>query len=635
MSYKITEHYACDFECTTVEPFTVYMATIKNINSDEEPILFNDIGSFMNYVKDKNNVALYFHNGKNYDFNFIEYYIRKYNPSNSRTPNNFSYNERKLHTIEYTTNEVELTEKRKEAKTHNGSPVYKSNKIYLVDTTDVFKMSLAELAKVIGLEKGKVDHKAEYGDVSGIVETPLVVDFGVSPTGKPFWTEQYGEQYNPSYITHLSDFRNDCEIKGWNAYAKLDTEILARVIKEFKLDKHVESGNTTIASIAFKEMLNRRKSYKKLLQQKLSEYKEMDKEHKEAMRIELKSMRDAYKGGISWTNPKHANKLLRNVNGYYLDYTSMYPSIYMNPDKYPLPNRLAKRNRFNTEIDPNGLYIVKLYGLHAKVKEGRFPLLKQRTDVTGKKGTVDNSIGYFDEFIGDITLTKPEYEYYLENYVGLSCDKALFYQYTENYSLEMALKEHGEYWFDKKNNSHNEAERLYAKMMLNSVYGYLGFYDKDINQYETEYTDNGIQKNLIGKHKTGLQLPEITAAAFITAYGRVKLANDINKYGIDNVVCCDTDSLLLINQTEEPKTSNELGEFKLEHTFDSIISIRPKTYCIAENDKIVKQGLAGGNYKFEHIEEFYAGNTYMSKQKVRGVGGVGIETVEKTLGVSG
>lgn len=581
-------HLACDFECTTREPYVVYLATVEDVKSGKQWI-FEDMNSFIEFISSIESSTLYFHNGIHYDFNFIQWWSYEHKQ--------FKYIISKYHQIEFMTNEYERT-KTGRIKQHKGEPVMKIIKHKLVDTTQIFAMSLKSLGKIVGVEKGL-----------GHIDTPLVKSFN-----DKMWVEQVGE-HGQDEIVHIGDFRQAIKDNEWDKYALQDVHVLAEVIRKFNVREYVEDGKETIASIAYKELLSYQ-PYKLRVEQ--------SHEKKEFIGAVNKYAKDAYKGGIAWTNPKYANVLLK-AKGFHLDYTSMYPSIYMNPEKYPLPSNIPT-------LEKTDLYIAKFKNLKAKCKSDRFPLLKKRTE--SKDDT--NVDRYEMEFNGDIALTKPEVEYLHENYENISYDSYRIMYYEPNHELMEALKLHGEKWFKVKENPANSSERTFAKMMLNTVYGYLGFYDKKIKTYDYEFQDGVIKKILKGNSVTGIKSAEVPAAAFITAYGRVKLANDINKFGINNVVCCDTDSLFLINYESIDGIEgigDKLGMLKLEDTFDEIISIKPKTYCTALKGYIVCQGTAGSNYKFKHISNFRAGETIPSKEVVQGKGGVGIKYVIKRLGV--
>lgn len=586
-------HLACDFECTTREPYIVYLVTVENVLTGEQQ-LFDNLNDFVVYLSTIEDSYLYFHNGENYDFHFLQYWAYKYKQ--------FKYKTNKYHQLEFELDEYERTPTGR-IKKSKGKPVLKTITHTLVDTTNIFKLSLKELGEIVGLSKGL-----------GHIDTPLIALFE---------DDKYVIDNGDDNFQLVNEpFREAIKRNQWDVYAMRDVEILAKVIKQFNVIDHVLNHKGTIASIAYSELLTYDPYAKQV------ESYDKNKDYLKAINTIAK---EAYKGGIAWTNPLHANKLIKckkPFKGFHLDYTSMYPSIYIDSIKYPLPNnRPVPKHKLDKNNLPE-LYIVRFGYLKAKCKPGKFPLLKARTDAYNHH----NSTSYRDDFEGPITLTKPEVEYLKSNYDILEARDIKIFYYEKNIELMNALRIHGLKWYEKKNNPANASEKLYAKMMLNTVYGYLGFYDKEVKTYDYSFNDNHVEKHLKGHTVTGLSTAEVPAAAFITAYGRVKLANDINRYGIKNVVCCDTDSLFIINYVQIPG-SDKLGELKLEHIFDEIISIKPKTYCIAKDGNVLAQATAGSNYKFDDIHQFKAGAIFESSEREIGEGGIGIVKVKKTLGV--
>ena len=588
-------HLSCDFECTTQQPYIVYLATVEDVESGKQWI-FEDMNSFIEFLSSIESSTLYFHNGINYDFNFIQWWSYQYG--------GFRYKLSKHHLIEFDTDEYEMT-KTGRIKMKHGQPVKKIIKHRLMDTTLIFAMSLKSLGEIVGVEKGL-----------GHIETPLVREIH-----DDYWIEDYPEDADVELEElkrgkiHYGNFREDLKENQWDVYALQDVHVLAEVIRKFNVMDYMKKRKFTIASIAYDELL----SYKPYAE-KIKHVSKKNEDFIDAVNLFAKR---AYKGGIAWTNPKYAGIRL-NKKGFHLDYTSMYPSIYMNSEQYPLPNNMPTK-------DKTDLYIVHFRNLKAKCKINRFPLLKKRTE--SKDDT--NVDRYEMEFNGDIALTKPEVEYLHENYEDISFDSHHILYYEPNVELMAALREHGNKWFKVKENPSNPSERTFAKMMLNTVYGYLGFYGKEIKTYDYQFNNGVVEKILKGTDETGIKSAEVPAAAFITAYGRVKLANDINKFGINNVVCCDTDSLFLINVDTLDGIEgigDKLGMLKLEDTFDEIISLKPKTYCTAEQGQIVCQATAGSNYKFKSMDSFVVGEEFPSKEIARGVGGVGIKYVKKRLG---
>ena len=70
-------HLSCDFECTTQQPYIVYLATVEDVESGKQWI-FEDMNSFIEFLSSIESSTLYFHNGINYDFNFIQWWSYQY-----------------------------------------------------------------------------------------------------------------------------------------------------------------------------------------------------------------------------------------------------------------------------------------------------------------------------------------------------------------------------------------------------------------------------------------------------------------------------------------------------------------------------------------------------------------------------
>ena len=598
-------YYVADFECTTKEPYTVYLVTVKEIGKGETLVFYN-IEDFIDYLSDKRECVVWFHNGDNYDFEFILPYAYK-----QKIQVKFKKSLQLKFFQPYM--KVDLRNgKLKETK--NGDYMKVSSTVHFLDSMKIVQSSIANIGDMLGLNKGM-----------GEVETPLV-HYIKSDTD---WKYNTGKEGTPTYQEHqmTTSFKQALVDNRWTEYAIRDTEILEALAIEYDFIKHYDSSHLSIASIAFDSLLNTCPEYAEFRHSFAKHIASLD--DKEAVKEALKKLNEraklAYKGGIAWTNSLYANKLLSTEHGYHLDYTSMYASIY---GSYPLPY-------FEPTNEPTDLFIIHFEHLHAIVKNGCFPLLKNRTDAKGM-----NSDYYLSEYKGPISLTSPEYQYLLDCYDIIEVGKYQKVYYPRHTKLEKALKTHRDIWYHEKEIA-TGARKVYAKLMLNSCYGYLGFFNSERNKYKIRYDkkENKIEKELLeDKAITGLPYPEVPAAAFITAYGRVKLARDINAIGIEHVVCCDTDSLFIVDLDYDTIKSrvtigDEIGQFKLEHTFKQIISIKAKTYCIANEDGVpIAQATAGSNYKFKHIENFKSGQQFYSTEKVRGSGGVGIKLKAKILG---
>lgn len=628
-------YFAADFECTTKEPYTVYMVTIEDINTGEQ-WFYHSIDEFLMFCEMYPNSTIYFHNGENYDYEFI---INKV----LRDDNDWRLSQSKGISIKKTLDEYEVTKTGRTLRKQNGQHIKIEAYIQFKDTTNIFTTSLKALGNSIGLTKG-------YGEI----DTPLVAYINANHT----WVEQ--SKYNTKrFAYHDTNYKVDFITNGWWFYAMQDTHVLAEVIRHYGLIEHSEKDENTAAKIAYNEMLYTNVNYHNYVKD-LKRIMYESENYKDFIIQLNKFAKQAYKGGIAWSNPLYPYLIeLSQSVGYHLDYNSMYPSIYMQPKLYPLPmNKSCK--------EKTDLYIVKYKKLSAQCNDNAFPLIKNRTeDINGNAIKSSSATYYLRTVIEDeISLTSVEDKYLKENYHNIKFEAAAYVYYEEHHSLESALVNHGNKWYKEKQEGSrlkDDARKMYAKMMLNTVYGYLGFFNKIVATYDYTLTDNGttnkqIRDDIANSKKAvlGLNHAEVPAAAFITAYGRVKLANDINKIGIENVVCCDTDSLFVINKDiEELKElvnidSVELGALDKEHEFSKIRAIKAKTWCISDDLELARtdpdeyakanpykpiaQATAGSNYKFKDIRHFKPGATFLSTEKLVGVGGVGIHKIAKELG---
>ncbi|HDF4459013.1 TPA: hypothetical protein PEI33_002791 [Staphylococcus aureus] len=639
-------YFAADFECTTQEPYRVYMVTIEDIYTHEQ-WFYETIDEFLMFCEMHPNSVFYFHNGENYDLQFIISRVLQ-------DDNKWTFHQSRGYSIKKVLNEFEVSAKGTKFKTKKGTPLRLQANIQFRDTTNIFSTSLEELGDSIGIAKGY-----------GYITTPTVAYIYSDNT----WCNQ-NEDYE--LIEQTSDFDEFALKSGWWAYAMQDTHILAEVIRYYNVLGYAEENKHTIAKIAYGELLKTDDVYNNYVENLKRSVKD-NEDFANEMEYLNKFAKQAYRGGLAWTNSALAKRkddgmwempLFENVLGYHIDYNSMYPAIYMQSDKYPLPTNLPS----NKVTD---LYIIEYTNLRAKCRSDKFPLIKNRTEDIDGKAMKTLSSRYYMHTVKEknIVLTSVEDEYMHKYYSDIKFDSFNVIYYDRHYKLEHALRQFGEKWYNEKVESkkvENKARTLYSKMMLNSVYGYLGFFNKIVDTYEYILDETGKLDKRIkdSDSKTGakskkavLGLPhaEVPAAAFITAYGRVKLAEDINKIGINNVVCIDTDSLFVINvEYDKLKELVDIDPYKLgaldcEHEFSKIISLKPKTWCISDDleqareypDKYAKanpykpiaQATAGSNYQFKDIRSFYTGNKIYVTQKERGIGGVGIVPRPKKLGI--
>lgn len=105
-------------------------------------------------------------------------------------------------------------------------------------------------------------------------------------------------------------------------------------------------------------------------------------------------------------------------------------------------------------------------------------------------------------------------------------------------------------------------------------------------------------------------LANVWIANTITSFTRIKIMNMILKIGIKNFAYSDTDSVFIMNKTEEEikqYCGDKLGDWEIEkgEEFDYLYVARKKMYVIKKDNQIKKSGSAGfdKNFDISRIEE--------------------------------
>ena len=297
-------------------------------------------------------------------------------------------------------------------------------------------------------------------------------------------------------------------------------------------------------------------------------------EHVDLKRLAIfnKAIADSYKGGVNYVNPLHQNQWL-NKHVYVYDINSMYPWLY---STMAMPDiRTLKRVDM---LDKHDLGFVMIRSIQACVKRGRFPLIKLKT---GRKHP--NSSHYREKLdINDVfVLTNLEYQYLLENYSIKKIEGVQYLRADENKQLHEAFKLFCECWYAEKKEARANGDitrEWFAKLMLNSLYGKFGQFESQYESYQLVGVDDELTKTDVVAYVDSMWDADLAVASYITAYGRVKLANDINRIGLERFCYCDTDSLHVLGEAPTLDVGLELGQWKLEGVSTRSKFIQPKTY---------------------------------------------------------
>lgn len=143
------------------------------------------------------------------------------------------------------------------------------------------------------------------------------------------------------------------------------------------------------------------------------------------------------------------------------------------------------------------------------------------------------------------------------------------------YSIRMNAKASG----DKAND-------LFAKLLMNSLYGKFGSNPENYTQniivpkekllelsdYDSLYKNGGeLGPWILGERdleSDEMRFYNVATAASITGFVRAYLWQAIVKTGLDNILYCDTDSIATISTGDELDTGKALGQWKFEGDFD-------------------------------------------------------------------
>lgn len=130
----------------------------------------------------------------------------------------------------------------------------------------------------------------------------------------------------------------------------------------------------------------------------------------------------------------------------------------------------------------------------------------------------------------------------------------------------------------------SEAENQFYKLLMNNLYGRLaigGEVSRSLNlTAENKNSGTVYGKKVLATHK--MPLPEFSNylhAAYVLSYARGVLFDYLTQIPADDLIYCDTDSVIFFCKGEIPfPVSKELGAMKLESWGSRCTPILPKTY---------------------------------------------------------
>lgn len=288
-------------------------------------------------------------------------------------------------------------------------------------------------------------------------------------------------------------------------------------------------------------------------------------------------IRQAYKGGFTWVNPKYQGKTLSEGSVY--DVNSLYPWA-MRYNLLPIGNPERFVGEYKEDKD-YPLYIQRFI-VDFKVKEGHIPTIQ----IKGGRWAKDTEY---------ITETKEPVMLYLSNVdfkLFLDHHEVFYIEYIDGYKFKGAYDLFNDYidpLVELKNKNKGTAKGENAKLRLNSLYGKFAT-DPDVTGKSVELNKNGVVSYVLKEQE--FRKPIYTAmGVFITAYAREKTIRTAQQH-YDRFVYADTDSIHLVGIGSD---LIEIDKYKLgywDHEYDFVKAkyVRAKMYydVLEDGSKVIK-----------------------------------------------
>lgn len=377
------------------------------------------------------------------------------------------------------------------------------------------------------------------------------------------------------------------------SYIKNDVEIVARAIEILH-----KQGLTKMTTGA-----NALEEYKKIISKKLFEKWFPPP-------LYDSDIRQAYKGGFTYLNPKYCGKDIKN--GIVLDVNSLYPSVMYYS---PLPYGEGKYFTGKYINDDNYNLYIQMFRCQFKLKKGCIPTIQLKNNMFFVPTEyLESSKG---EYI-TMCLTNIDLELFFEHYEVYDIDYISGWKFRSYIGL---FKNYIDKWNKIKVQAtieKNGAMRSIAKLMLNSLYGKFALNPKVKSKYPFLGDDDIIHYKIVQEEdRKPIYIP---MGVFITSWARYKTITSAQKV-YDRFIYADTDSLHLEGE-EIPEgleiSDTELGKWKLESRFTKARFIRQKSYIeeIGNKLKITCAGMPESCYKYVTWDNFHKGAEYNGKLKI-------------------
>ena len=297
-----------------------------------------------------------------------------------------------------------------------------------------------------------------------------------------------------------------------------------------------------------------------------------------------KVIRESYRGGWCYVNPKYKNILLKC--GIILDVNSEYPwAMRENLMPYGVPMY------FKGEYTPNKIYPLFIQQLECsfEIKKDHLPMIQIKNKPLHFKGNeyLTSSKGLRVQ----LSLTSVDLQLFFDHYEVINPKFIGGFMFKGAYGLYSDYIDH--FMNDKIKYKDVPSKKLKAKLLLNNLYGKMGT-SIDVTSRIPMLDENEVVRLRVGEPEES-DPQYVATAVFTTSYAR-NLIIRTSQANYDRFVYCDTDSMHLLGK-EIPSEMIEnnmidktaLGKFDSEHTFVKAKYLFQKTY-IYEAITYDKQG---------------------------------------------
>lgn len=417
--------------------------------------------------------------------------------------------------------------------------------------------------------------------------------------------------------------------KIWK-YDFFGKELIKKAEKEGKIIKYThKSGFVQYKFAKGKKLLSHKFLVDKLFE-KMFPTKWLDNFYITGIEPNFNFIHSSYQGGLTMSNPSYAGK--KQEHCIYIDINSSYPT-QMNNNFFPFGEPYI-----GDSGNDEDLKLVNLRIKEVKNEKGLpfiYDFLK-----AGEGKHYPYTIKNKEYLITDI-----EFERFKKYYKGeYEWDIAVSFNKV---SGDFLFGEFIKYFYILKSETTSIAEKIYAKLMLNSLYGKFG---QDIARESKLYIE-GQWESIETIENAKFYLP---LATYITAYARMYMV-DATGYKFDTVITLDTDSLTIrvpkdvyFGTKDQIKKYLEkyydvnihpknLGGWDIEYMVDWVIARRAKQYMLMtkEGKKVIKfAGLRLNEEQLERVDEnsfVYGMEGFEQLRPYRTPTGLILETYEKEL----